>query len=257
MNQGEIRLAVVGCGGSAFSLLITPQLRAYNRICVYIAFFALTAVALGFDWCTRRVGGSGVSRHLAAVVVWALVLLGGTWDQTGPRFIPAYQDVRQKFQADAKFFQAIESRLPSGSSVFQLPVVRFPEEPPVHHMLDYDHLRGYLHTRSLRWSYGALKGREGDAWQKSLAGLPAQELARRVALAGFSGIYLNRDGYADDGAAVEKALIEELNVVPVASVDHRLLFFDITEYAARMRRQSMAEPVDKLELLANAPELQR
>ena len=53
--------------------------------------------------------------------------------------------------------------------VFQLPYVPFPENPPVQQMSDYDHLRGALHSRTLKWSYPTMRGRWGDTWQRAIA----------------------------------------------------------------------------------------
>ena len=56
----------------------------------------------------------------------------------------------------------------------------------------------FLHTRSVRWSYGAMKGRPAD-WAAELVGVPVADLVSRLAAAGFDGVYVDRFGYADDG----------------------------------------------------------
>ena len=74
--------------------------------------------------------------------------------------------------------------------VFQLPYVAFPESPPAHKMRDYDHLWGYFHSDRLKWSYGAIKGREGDLWQRRAASEPAAEMVETLRGAGFGGVML-------------------------------------------------------------------
>ena len=50
--------------------------------------------------------------------------------------------------------------------IFEFPVVRFPENPPVANMQDYDQFRGYLADKgTFRWSYGSVKGRPQADWQ--------------------------------------------------------------------------------------------
>ena len=61
---------------------------------------------------------------------------------------------------DAAFVADTEDALGSSASIFRFPYVPFPENPPVVGMTDYDHLRGYVHSDTLHWSYGGAKGRE-------------------------------------------------------------------------------------------------
>jgi hypothetical protein len=89
--------------------------------------------------------------------------------------------------------------------VFQLPVMLFPEAAPSAELGDYEHFRPYLATNSLRFNYGALKGRSRGLWQREIAALPTKELVRRIEDYGFSALHLNRLGFADRG---EKILAE-------------------------------------------------
>ena len=106
----------------------------------------------------------------------------------------------------------------------------------VHRMHWYDHLRGYLHSHSLRWSYGAMRGRYGDVWQSRVAAEPPSEMARRLALAGFGGIYLDRCGYDDSGAGLERKLTRLLGVRPLTSRDGRFSFFPLAGHADSLVR---------------------
>ena len=88
--------------------------------------------------------------------------------------------------------------------IYQLPYVAYPENGPTFEMLDYDQMRGDVHTTTgLRWSYGAIKGRPQD-WAASTDGLPARTVVDGLVAAGFSGIWIDRFGYADLGAAVKE-----------------------------------------------------
>jgi phosphoglycerol transferase len=100
-------------------------------------------------------------------------------------------------------------------------------------MKDYDHFRGYLHSKSLRWSYGAMKGRMADGWQKTIAEKPLKEFVAWLSLSEFSGIYLDRFGYRDSGADLEGKLSKLLNIKPVVSSDKRLVFFNMAEFNQR------------------------
>lgn len=82
--------------------------------------------------------------------------------------------------------------------IFQLPIIPFPENPAVVRMTDYEHLKGYLHSPTLRWSYGGVKGRDGD-WQKSLPDDP-RLLVLTLQKLRYQAIWINRNGYDDRGA---------------------------------------------------------
>ena len=215
-------LATIGGFGSAFALLVSPQIRSYNRISIFIGFFALLAVALLID----RAGARLRKQSSRIVYFCGLVLLGavGIYDQTTPGFVPDYSTVRAAFRSDAQFVRAIEKKVPRGAMIFQLPYMTFPEAS------SYDLGRGYLHGRSLRWSYGAMMNEKSDLWQRSAQEQPAAEMVRRLKEAGFAGIYLDRKLYPDNGAALERDLRESLGEEPLVSVEAALCFFNLRGY---------------------------
>jgi phosphoglycerol transferase len=94
-------------------------------------------------------------------------------------------------------------------------------------MADYDLMRGYLHSDDLRWSYGFMKGRPGDP-SPALAELPTEQMARDVAAAGFSGIYIDRFGYDDNAASLERELTAATGEQPLVSPNGRLSFFELS-----------------------------
>jgi phosphoglycerol transferase len=54
----------------------------------------------------------------------------------------------------------VESKLSEGCAIYQYPFVPYPENPPVEKMTDYDHFLPYLFSRSVLFSYGAMKGND-------------------------------------------------------------------------------------------------
>lgn len=73
-------------------------------------------------------------------------------------------------------------------------------------MADYEHFRPYLHARSLRFSYGSVKGRTREARQKKVESLGVARGPSTLERYGFSAIWINRKGYPDAGAAVGEQL---------------------------------------------------
>jgi phosphoglycerol transferase len=108
--------------------------------------------------------------------------------------------------SDREFSRRLETLLPPGAAVFQLPVVSFPEAPSVHQMIDYEQFRPYLWTDSLRFSYGTHKGREREEWQLRASGLEPGALNEYLGAHGFDAIVINRRGYEDRAQALESKL---------------------------------------------------
>jgi phosphoglycerol transferase len=227
-------LGTIGGIGSCFAFYVSPMIRCYDRMSIYIAFFALAGLFLFIHHLANRHAQGRWSGTVYAVAM--VVLLGlGALDQTSPFFVPAYAEIKAQAASDADFGHRLEATLPPGSLVFQLPYVPFPESPPVHKLTDYELLRPFLHTRTLHFSYGAMKGRDASRWQANVAASPLPEAVKQLAFAGFSGIYLDRDGFTDRGAATEAELTHLLDVVPLVSWNGRQSFFDMTAYVQSLR----------------------
>jgi phosphoglycerol transferase len=235
-TTAAVLLATMGGFGSLFTYLTTPYIRGYNRIAVYLAFFALAAVAVVLN----AVGQRWATTTRRRLIFWALLLLllvAGVADQTTPLFVPAYAKWHRDYSEDEDFVRRVETAVPAGTMVYQLPYVPFPEEGVYRGMTDYDEFRPYLHSHRLRWSYGAMRDRPADVWHRDLLGLTLAERLPALALAGFGGVYVDRAGYADHGAAVEAELGQLLAVPPIISSGGRFAFFDMAGYNAGLRGQ--------------------
>ena len=175
-------VAVIVATVSGFSLLISAlgvrYIRSYNRISVFIAFFALVAVAFALDWIVARLP-RWHGRAVVAGVVCVAVLAVGVADQTSSADVPDYKALERAWDSDDVFMHGIQRDLGSGAAVFQLPYVFFPEAGTIVGTGPYDQVRGWLHADSLRWSWGSVRGRDGD-WQGAVVRLPAPGGARRA-----------------------------------------------------------------------------
>jgi phosphoglycerol transferase len=221
-------------GGVAIAYVITPDIRQWLRLSIFIGFFSLLAVALLLDrvagWVRGRRGGPITS----AALLGAVGVLG-FFDQTSSEFIPPYRPLGLHFKSDQAFVAAIEPRLPPRAAVLQLPYMPWPEPGFIHRMSSFAPVRGYLHAGSLRWSYGAMRGRPAD-WQSQLAGQPPAVIGAAAVAVGFDGIYIDRSGYAWAAAAdLEDALERLFGSRPLVSADHRFSFFDARAYARLLR----------------------
>src|ERR1051326_686077 len=243
LNGGAILFATIGGFSSLVALILVSQIRSYHRITVFIEFLSLLALALLVEEFFRRRPSIPHWIRYAALFV---ILIVGSLDQTTTKFVPAYAQNKAEFANDDAFVAAFERRLPPGAMIFQLPYFQFPEGAAVNLLTDYELFRGYLHSRNLRWSYATMKGREGDAWMRDLAGKPVSEMLEAIVVSGFKGIYIDRLGYPDRGVALEDQLHQMLQEPPLVSANQRLAFFDLTDFSAQMQKEySRAEWTEK------------
>lgn len=243
-NLAALLLATIGGFGTVFAYLIFPQIRGYNRISIFIGLFSILTVMLFFDYCIKKYSYSTIKKYFIYSCLVG-ILIFGVYDQTSNSFssISNNSGVRNSFINDKNFVNSIESSMENGTMIFQLPYVPFPESPPVYQMTDYDLLKGYLHSHNLRWSYGAMKGREVDDWQRDVVQKPTDELVRTLSFAGFSGIYVDTYGYKDNGNQIIKELTSIFGSEPLMSEDGRLAFFDARPYYNRITANMTREEI--------------
>ena len=244
-------LSVAGGFGSVFNQLVTPQVRCYNRIVVYLAVLTTFAVCQFLDrWFDARTERTRRYRPLAFAILGTVAI----WDQSGCDWFRSYpwkeSDVvvsKRNYEQDRDFFTRVEAVLPSGS-VFTYPYIPFPESQPVYDLGSYSHVRGYLHTRNLRWSFGAIRGREADNWARQASLEPPEAMIRRLAYRGFDGLFVDKRGFAPDRA---DGVVESLRRVlgsttdaasaPIEHEDGQQLFFDLRSYRAWLVSQLGAD----------------
>lgn len=224
LNIASVLLATIGGFGSLFALLITAQIRCYNRMSLFIGLFSLFAVAVLLDrlaeWCEMK--GYRPWQYRAAL---GLLIAFGLVDEIGRSRAPDHAALKAQFECDREFVREIEDQLPAESLVLQLPYFPFPESPPLHQLGDYDLVRLYLHANTLRFSYAAMKGGAADRWQKEVAALPIHEQLSHFIEQGFAGIAIDRAGYEDYAAELEAHLQSMLRQQPLVSRDDRLAYY--------------------------------
>jgi len=227
LNLFALLLSTVGGFGVVFAYLVTPQIRAYNRISVFIAALAFIAIALIINKVVKK------SRHKKILVILLSLSIAafGIWDQlpSGAK-MGTWENSKSEFVSDKKFVTYIENSFNRENNVkiAQFPYMPYPENGPINQMRDYEQVYGYLHSNHLRWSYGAIKGRDADYWYKDLSMKSIDLQVKTLEEAGFSGLVINRNGYADNAQEIEKSLMELLHITPIISDNKQLAFFKLT-----------------------------
>jgi phosphoglycerol transferase len=231
LNLWGVMIATIGGFGTLFNYLVAPDIRAYARIAPFIGFFSLAGLALIVALCVRG-RNLRVARSVQVLVVLAVVV-AATWDQTNDGMIPSYASNERLYRNDATFLSAVQTELGPDSAIFELPWVAFPESPVVGTLIPEQLYRPYLHARSLRFSYGAITGRDPAEWQQSVGTGPVSGLVGSAAIAGFDGIMIFRDGYPDGDDAIERTLRRALPGALV-SPDGKLAFYSTRELRKRL-----------------------
>ena len=248
-----LAIAVTGGVSSLTRVFVSNDIRAWNRMSVLIAFFALLTVGLLLDqllvWIRsrgerhRRLGRLG---PWPGVVLVLAVLAFGVADQTSRFFVPNFAKDAAEYHSDAGLDATIERTLPHGAEVMELPYVPYPEgyQPymapgqtlPFSDITNFEYELGrpYIQSHGLSFSYGAMKGRATN-WTAQLAAKPLALSVIAATGAGFQGLTLDADGYPGLGPAVVTTLRRLLGVGPRYSADRTFLFYDLRPFARRLR----------------------
>lgn len=223
LNLWAVLVGTMGGFGAIFAFVISPQIRAYNRISIFVGFFSITALVWALDrWLRARFPKA---RFVSLVLVPVLLITICVLDQI-PRHVLRDRNVYvAEYKEQTAFIGRIEASVPPGSMIFQLPYMFFPEHGPVNKMGDYDPVIAYLHSKTLRWSYGAMHNRPADRWQAAVAVEPPDRMIKTLTDAGFAGIFIDRLGYTDNGVALEAQLRTLLHSEPITDSHGRYLFF--------------------------------
>jgi phosphoglycerol transferase len=242
-------VAIVMATISGFSLLVfgfgIRELRSWNRVSVFIAFFAFVVVAYGLDWLRRRVPTGRWWTTPVVVVALAALLVVGILDQVSPAVVPDYAATKARWDSDDAFVAHVERALPAGASVYELPYRYFPEAPKVGTLGPYDLVRPYLHSDSVRWGWGGMLGREAD-WQASTAVLPARDMLDRIAAVGFDGLVYDDGSTYHAGEPFPEDISAALGREPFISRDGELDFWDLRPYRRALRARIGADGMRRL-----------
>lgn len=238
---------VIGATGgiaTVFAYVVTPTLHGAGRISLIIAFTSLFAVGAVADRAVARLA-LGRTRGPTIAAACCALLAFAVYDQALLPYTAGDPVRNAAWASDETFVRQLEAALPREAAVFQLPIVKFIEYGRSPGRLRaYETVRPYLHSRTLKWSYGPMRGRDAD-WQSALASTKPADLLPKLAAVGFDGILVDRLGVADP-ESLSRTLEELTRAKPLASPDGRLEFFDMRDYQSRFRRQRTPAAIAEL-----------
>lgn len=248
-------MATVGGFASFFALTVSASIRSWNRISIFIEFASITGFVLLVDWLLARYSlfTKSIYKNIGLYVVAVVLMALGIWDQTAKPCTTCVMANQTLFVNDKQFIQRVEKSLPENAAVYQLPYMAYPEYGAVNGLGSYDQARGHVHSNRLNWSFGGIRGREGDWFYRQLAQLPISQQITVARAMGFSGLYVDVRGYLDEvtpkrcaaftsesqknrnncvafkeiKSSVEKEIGPDLSARQLISDDRQLVFFPI------------------------------
>ncbi|WP_051237562.1 hypothetical protein [Ottowia thiooxydans] len=204
--------ATVGGGAAIFSLLVSSQIRGWNRISIFILFLAIFVFYFTLTRFVDKYFSDGKIKNLVAFCISISLCAIALYDQTVSPCVDCAKQDRLVFHKEQSFVKEMEKQLPPGAAVYQLPYLSFPESGGINRLDDYDLLVPFFLSRDLKFSFGGMKGRPGEEFFSQISVLPIEDQVAVVKKLGFSAIYIDRRGYVDGAEKLEARLRELPNI---------------------------------------------
>jgi phosphoglycerol transferase len=229
-------LSTVG-GFASFLGLLTNSLRGWNRMSIIIALFALAAVGIVLDYLFRRLAAriamKVVARRVLVSVVMVFMLGVGFVDQTASS-VPAYAQVKSEYISDGNLVAAIERVSGKHAMVLQLPYRDYPESATSTGVPDTEQLKFFLHSNTLSWSGGGIKGRPDAEWSGIAEEYGLKPMLQGAAAAGFAGVLVDRVAEGPSAGKVVASIASYLGGEAAETPDHRYEYFTLSTARAHL-----------------------
>lgn len=203
LSLGLVLMGTLGGFSSLFAMLISSSIRSWNRVSIFITFISVLACLMAIELLIQKYTKTVYLKFVSISVAFVILVLG-VLDQTSKPCHTCTLANSVLAKNDQVFIEAIETSLPKDSAIYQLPYVPYSDSGTVNNLGAYDQARGHVHSKHLKWSFGGVRGREGDWFFRKLALLPLREQVTVVSAMGFAGIYIDRRGFIDSSPANDK-----------------------------------------------------
>ena len=223
-----ILLLAISTGiGNEIAYWLTTKIRAYNRILPFFAFPCLFAAGCALQRALTYIRPPGMQYAMLAIT-GAIAVLDTA---VNPGFDGQRAQTVAEYDSAGTYFRNVEAKLGDGAAVFQLPVVWYPEHPPVERMGDYEEFKPFLLTRSLKFSYGSADGRPGYEWARRIES--SQNPVTQLSEAGFSAILIDSRAYKPEDFRQRVAGLTAMTEPPIVDTNRRWWLFPLHGCCAR------------------------
>ena len=245
-------------GLGTFVSFFTSSIRGWNRISIIIALFALAGLGLATEAGGRRIDGRvrtrtqspldsrtrlwgrSLAAHFVPVIA-VVVLVVGVADQSLIGAVPGYADNKASSTSDQAYVDSLQQALPDDAMIFILPWQPFPESARANGLPESDQMKLWLHSDTLRWSGGGIKGRPQSDWPGVVVKKPVAQMVRDLATIGFAGISIHRTALKDAGKKWEAALTPLLGPPTIVSPDGAYSYFSLAKEVERLDASTTGE----------------
>jgi hypothetical protein len=231
-------LGTIGGFGAVLSLLIGPDIRAYNRVSPFIAFFSFFILSHLLVCATRNIKNhlerykirsiaSASVAYLGLIILFILALTDQSY--TARPLLNRYASDYSQTLEERLFIKAIESHHPELTHFYQLPETPFPVDGGMNKMGPYDHGRPFVWSQHLRWSWPNFS-MQGQTWLEKLSRPNSPEFLKDLVYSGFDAIWLDRNGYEQDSVqSLEKNLQSQLGQATLTSKSGRYAVYSLVK----------------------------
>ncbi len=143
LNVFAVLFATMGGFSSIFANFVIGLIRGVNRISIFIGFFSIAALCIVM---TKMVQHEFVRFKRAKGILYVLFVVFvvlGLRDQIPENYTGNSGVYAEERASDEEFIQSIESQLPEGAMIYQLPYHPYPEGGPVFDLADRLSVLGY------------------------------------------------------------------------------------------------------------------
>lgn len=214
--------ATMGGFGSIFALLVSPQIRALNRISPYIALFSLIIAGATLQLLWQYTKESFPRLKVGAGFSLAVIGLAVMADQISPAYRQSREErigVENRYNYDKAFGQLLSQKLPEGAMVMQLPYISYPESP--HEVLSsYSQFRNTLHAPGLHWTHGAMRARPEANLLTDLNNLAPEQFVSAMQALGFSALVLDQRALTPRMSEIKHIFEQRTEGETISDTDH-------------------------------------
>lgn len=227
-------IITVGGFGAVINLLTVPDIRAYNRFSVFLSFYVMVFAGL---WMQSKAAEHRGARRLAWYLAMSALMIFSLYDQLLDKkwLISAQQNDTRRANEERSVVGRLEHKLLRGAAVLQLPFTGFPPLAVINKMESYDHVRPFLWSNFLKWSWPSFTQRH-RAWQIRMSRLHGSDLIEAAILSGFDAIWIDKFGYPDDGNDLIASLAQG-QVKPIDLANPRFVALDLRGASAELNKK--------------------
>ena len=242
-----------GLGGFIVAEFLTPSLRAWGRISIYIAFLCLIILVLFINKLLKlryellksgRIFLFPLAISLIYFILWNFLYIKDyNFHRISRETIVSTFDSEKQYNDE--MIKALRSNFTSGCPIVVLPVYRFPEyDTPIDRLADSDLLSLSLADTNaeFKWNSGNVKWSEGDEYWAPLAvDIPPFATTSFETQVGYANKYgacaiaLNQGMFDSEKSEVSAEILTNLNCPLIinqegASASNSWLIWDIRGY---------------------------